>query len=49
MREHREGRMRRYELTPAPLGDAIKWIEGYRAFWAVNLTNLKRHLEGSKP
>ena len=49
VREHREGRMRRYELTPAPLGDAIKWIESYRAFWAVNLTNLKRHLEGSKP
>ena len=49
VREHREGRMRHYELTPAPLGDAIKWIESYRAFWAVNLTNLKRHLEGSRP
>jgi len=49
VREHREGRMRHYELTPAPLGDAIKWIESYRAFWAVNLTNLKRHLEGNKP
>ena len=21
------------------------WIEGYRAFWQLNLTNLKRHLE----
>ena len=49
VREHREGRTRQYELTPAPLGDAIKWIESYRAFWAVNLTNLKRHLEGTKP
>jgi len=49
VREHREGRMRHYELTPAPLGEAIQWIESYRAFWAVNLTNLKRHLEGNKP
>ena len=27
--ERREGRFRRYELTPAPLADAYRWIEGY--------------------
>ncbi|RPH69833.1 MAG: ArsR family transcriptional regulator [Myxococcaceae bacterium] len=44
--ERREGRLRRYELTPGPLADAYRWIEGYRAFWALNLQSLKRHLEG---
>lgn len=46
VRERREGRLRRYELTPGPLAEAHGWIEGYRAFWAVNLQSLKRHLEG---
>jgi DNA-binding transcriptional ArsR family regulator len=45
VREHREGRQRVYQLTPAPLRDVARWIEGYRGFWAVNLANLKRHLE----
>ena len=46
VRERREGRLRRYELTPAPLAEADRWIEGYRSFWALNLQSLKRHLEG---
>jgi len=46
VRERREGRLRRYELTPAPLAEADRWLEGYRAFWALNLQSLKRHLEG---
>lgn len=31
--ERREGRLRRYELTPAPLVDAFRWLESYRGFW----------------
>jgi len=49
VRERREGRLRRYELTPAPLAEAASWIESYRAFWALNLQSLKRHLEGGDP
>ena len=48
VREHREGRLRRYELTPGPLTEVHRWIEGYRAFWALNLQGLKRHLEGGE-
>jgi DNA-binding transcriptional ArsR family regulator len=48
VREHREGRLRRYELTPAPLAVAHRWIDGYRAFWALNLQSLKKHLEGGR-
>jgi DNA-binding transcriptional ArsR family regulator len=48
VRERRDGRLRRDELTPAPLADAFRWIEGYRAFWALNLQSLKRHLEGGE-
>jgi len=48
VRERREGRIRRYELTPAPLVEAARWIEGYRAFWAMSLEALKRHLEGTQ-
>ena len=48
VRERREGRLRRYELTPAPLAEADRWIEGYRSFWALNLQSLKRHLEGGE-
>jgi DNA-binding transcriptional ArsR family regulator len=45
VREHRVGRERRYQLDPAPLQRIAGWIEGYRAFWQISLTNLKRHLE----
>lgn len=43
--EQRAGRERLYELRPAPLQQVAGWIEGYRAFWQVSLTSLKRHLE----
>jgi DNA-binding transcriptional ArsR family regulator len=45
VREHRVGRERRYQLEPLPLQKVAGWIEGYRVFWQVSLTNLKRHLE----
>lgn len=39
------GRERLYELQPAPLQRVAGWIEGYRLFWQISLTQLKRHLE----
>src|SRR5262249_55193951 len=43
--EQRSGRERVYELEPTPLQQVAGWIEGYRSFWLISLTNLKRHLE----
>jgi DNA-binding transcriptional ArsR family regulator len=45
VREQRVGRERIYQLDPVPLQKVAGWIEGYRAFWQLNLDNLKRHLE----
>lgn len=43
--EQRVGRERLYKLEPAPLRQVVGWIEGYRAFWQINLDSLKRYLE----
>jgi DNA-binding transcriptional ArsR family regulator len=43
--EQRVGRERVYQLDPVPLQRVAGWIEGYRAFWQINLNSLKRHLE----
>ncbi len=43
--ERRSGRERFYELEPRPLQQVAGWLEGYRSFWQISLTNLKRHLE----
>lgn len=43
--EQRVGRERVYKLEPAPLRQVVGWIEGYRAFWQINLDSLKRYLE----
>jgi DNA-binding transcriptional ArsR family regulator len=43
--ERKEGRQRMYHLNPEPLRDMDRWLETYRNFWSISLTNLKRHLE----
>src|SRR5208283_3250039 len=43
--EHRRGRHRFYQLNPAPLKAVDTWIERYRSFWQMNLTNLKNFVE----
>jgi len=43
--ERKEGRERMYHLNPEPLRDLDKWLNTYRNFWTMNLSNLKRHLE----
>ena len=41
----REGRETRYELTPAPLGEAMDWMAGVGAQWDARLSALRRHLK----
>jgi DNA-binding transcriptional ArsR family regulator len=43
--EQRVGRERLYQLEPRPLQQVAGWVEGYRSFWQLSLTNLKRYLE----
>lgn len=39
------GREHRYYLEPAPLKSVAEWLEEYRVFWQMNLTQLKHLLE----
>jgi DNA-binding transcriptional ArsR family regulator len=43
--EHREGRNRVYQLNPEPLRAVDSWLDQYRSFWKMNLTNLKTFVE----
>lgn len=45
VREHREGRLRVYQLNPEPLRAVDSWIEQYRVFWTASLNNLKSFVE----
>ena len=43
--EHREGRLRLYQLNPEPLKAVDSWLEQYRTFWRTNLPGLKSFVE----
>jgi DNA-binding transcriptional ArsR family regulator len=43
--QRREGRQRVYQLNAAPLKAVDSWLEQYRAFWQVSLSNLKNFVE----
>jgi DNA-binding transcriptional ArsR family regulator len=43
--EHREGRHRVYQLNPEPLRAVDSWLDQYRNFWKLSLTNLKTFVE----
>lgn len=45
VREHREGRNRVYQLNPEPLRAIDSWLNEYRKFWQMSLTNLKTFVE----
>jgi DNA-binding transcriptional ArsR family regulator len=45
VQEHREGRHRVYQLNPEPLRAVDSWLDQYRNFWKVSLTNLKTFVE----
>lgn len=38
------GREHRLKLNPAPLREAARWLEHYRAFWGVRLDGLEAFL-----
>jgi DNA-binding transcriptional ArsR family regulator len=40
VRSSRAGRETRYELTPAPLGDAMEWMTAVGARWDASLARL---------
>ncbi len=43
--EKRSGRHRYYQLNAAPLKAVDSWLEQYRKFWHISLTNLKDFVE----
>ncbi len=43
--ESRSGRHRVYQLNAEPLKAVESWLEPYRQFWQMNLTNLKSFVE----
>jgi len=43
--EHRQGRHRVYQLNPEPLRAVDSWLNQYRDFWKMSLTNLKTFVE----
>src|SRR4029077_18312634 len=45
VQEHREGRHRVYQLDPEPLRAVDSWLDQYRNFWKMSLTNLKTFVE----
>jgi DNA-binding transcriptional ArsR family regulator len=45
VRERREGRRRLYHLNPEPLRAIDSWLNHYRIFWQMNLTDLKTFVE----
>lgn len=48
VRERRDGRRRIYELTPGPLKTVDSWLSHYRAFWQMNLSDLKAFVESEQ-
>jgi DNA-binding transcriptional ArsR family regulator len=47
VRSRRHGREHRYELDPAPLGDAAGWIARVGVQWDERLAALARHLDAA--
>jgi DNA-binding transcriptional ArsR family regulator len=45
----RQGRETRYELTPAPLGEAMAWMAQVGAHWDERLSALRQHLDERRP
>jgi DNA-binding transcriptional ArsR family regulator len=45
VRERREGRRRLYQLNPGPLKAVDSWLNQYRVFWQMNLSDLKAFVE----
>lgn len=48
VRSEKRGRVRTYELTPAPLAEIETWVERQRALWSRRLDQLDAYLENLK-
>jgi len=42
---HKDGRIRRCQLNPAPLETASEWIKFYSNFWDAQFDSLQRYIE----
>ena len=50
LHRHKDGRIRRCELTAGPLENAADWVNVYRQFWETRLDSLAKYLEkNNKP
>ncbi len=45
LHRHKDGRIRRCQLTAGPLENAADWVNFYRQFWEIRLDSLARYLE----
>jgi len=45
----RVGRENRFRLTPAPMGEAVSWMNSVGAQWDDRLSRLGDHLGGDQP
>lgn len=45
----REGRVHHCRLDPAPMKQAVDWIEYHRRFWETRLDSLGKYLDELKP
>ncbi|GEM_PF-340533 len=48
VRTEKDGRVRRCQLSPAPLRDAAEWIRFYQKFWEDQFDALERYIEEVK-
>ena len=49
VRASRSGREARFALTPEPMDEAARWIEGVGASWDARLKSLDAHLANRPP
>ena len=49
LKRRRLGREHHIELEPAPMRNAMQWIEQYRKFWEGSLDSLAAYLENTNP
>jgi DNA-binding transcriptional ArsR family regulator len=43
--QRKDGRHRRYRVTPAPLREVVDWTEPYARFWKSRMRRLGRYLD----
>ena len=48
LHRHKDGRIRRCQLTAGPLENAADWVNVYRQFWETRLDSLAKYLEADQ-